>query len=101
MSTTMPSAPCPTWCGDDLPTDGGGVVHVSVERGIAATAGGPTESGLIRVSIERFDDGSHAGVPAIRIEGSGDPLTPLQAFELAATLQAAAIAALTEGEGTP
>jgi hypothetical protein len=68
-------------------------VHVSEDRAVRADAGGPAEAGFINVSVEQHGDGS----PAIRIEGSGDPLTPLAAFELASTLQAAAIAALMDG----
>lgn len=69
-------------------------MHLSEDRAVRADAGGPSEAGFISVSVERFDDGEHMGSPAIRIEGSGDPLTPLAALELSATLQAAAIAAL-------
>ena len=87
------TAPHPTWCQLDLPTDAGDVVHVSEDRSVTADAGGPAEVGFVSVSVEQHGDGA----PVIRIEGSGDPMTPLAAFELASTLQAAAISALMGG----
>jgi hypothetical protein len=78
----------PAWCsGDDIETDCG-VLHVSPER-VAA--------GFIPVSVERADSATGYGSAEIRINGA-EPLTPLQAFELAGTLQAAAITALMDSE---
>lgn len=93
MSNILSEIPHPTWCESDLPTDAGGVVHVSEDRSVRADAGGPAEVGFVSVSVEQHDD----GIPAIRIEGTDDPLSPLAAFELASTLQAAAISALMGG----
>lgn len=97
MTNILADLPCPRWCRGDLPTDGGGVIHLSGDRDVATTAG-PALTGFIHVSVERLDvDADHIGSPAIRIEGYGDQMTPIQAFELASTLQAAAISALMEG----
>lgn len=90
QSSTIPH---PRWCDEDLPAGPAAVVHLSASGDIPATAGGPAEAGRISVSIERVDEGGCAGSPAVRIEGC-DPMTPLQAFELATTLQAVALAAL-------
>jgi hypothetical protein len=88
----------PQWCSSDLETDTGGVLHLSEGRAVRTAADGTAMSGFVHVSVERLDaDERHPGSPAIRIEGSGEQLSPLQAFELAATLQAVAIAALMGG----
>lgn len=82
------SRTCPAWCADDIPTDLGGVIHLSVSHGL--TAG-------FEVSIERLDAGS-PGSAAIRLHAGTGELSPLGAFELANALQAAAAAALLEAE---
>jgi hypothetical protein len=87
----IPDLTHPAWCGTDLPTDDGGVIHLSASRAVIATT---SLSGFIHVSVERLDTAGRPGAPSIRIEGHGDELTPLAAFELASSLQAAAIAAL-------
>jgi hypothetical protein len=66
------------------------VLHVSPER-VAA--------GFIPVSVERADTADGQGATEIRIDGH-EPITPLQAFELATTLQAAAITALMNSEAS-
>jgi hypothetical protein len=53
-------------------------------------------AGFIPVSVERADTAAGHGATQIRIDGH-EPMTPLAAFELAATLQAAAISALMNG----
>lgn len=97
MNTSIADLPHPSWCAEDIPAEHG-IVHLSNDRQVPATAGGAAESGFIHVSVERVDADGRPGAPALRIEGGGDPMTPLQAFELAATIQAAAVAALM-GDG--
>jgi hypothetical protein len=86
----------PIWCSFDIPTDDGGVIHLSAIRGVATT---DDAAGFIHVSVERRD-GQRTGVPAIRIEGSAEQMTPVQAFRLASVLQAVAVAALLDGQAS-
>lgn len=74
---------CPPWCQDEVPTDDGGVIHFSGQQTVSQAA----------VSVER-----RGGVAAIRLEASTEPMTPMQAFQLAAVLQAAAVTALLDGQ---
>jgi hypothetical protein len=76
-----------------VPSDDG-VVHISAERVVVLIQG--PEMHEVYVSLEQVD----RLAPAVRIQGAADaPMTPLQALELAASIQAAAISALM-GEGT-
>jgi hypothetical protein len=93
VTSILADLPCPSWCTGDVPTDAGGVIHLSDGKPVST---GGALAGFISVSLERSDAEHLAGSPTIRIESSSDEMTPLQAFELAATLQAVAVAALVE-----
>lgn len=66
-----------------MPTDDGGVIHFSGPRAVPRGV----------VSVER-----RGGVAAIRLEVCAEPMSPVQAFQLASVLQAAAIAAMLDGQ---
>jgi hypothetical protein len=91
--TVLPAPRCPSWCASDLPTDGGGVIHLSTAAMVPTDAGGPTERGFATVSVERFDGvAGPDSAAAIRVEADG-LMTPLTALLLADSLRAAVIAA--------
>lgn len=96
LAAQAASATCSVpWCDGHIPSDAG-LVHISAERTVIATAGGPTERTSFYVSVERLDQDA----PAVRLAASGDPLTPQEAFELGAALQAAAFAAASSEQVT-
>jgi hypothetical protein len=87
---------CLPWCsGGHLSAAEDGVVHISVDQLIATSSG--RETGTVYVSIEQVGhlDGTREPA-AVRVEGAGSaPMTPAQAMQLAAELQAAAFAAIS------
>jgi hypothetical protein len=83
---------CPTWCAAHLPTGTAAVTHVSIDRPVTNTAGGPAEQGRVYVSIDQLSDPGHAA--AIRLDGGKNPMTPQEALQLAGVLQTAALEAL-------
>ncbi|HEX8346256.1 MAG TPA: hypothetical protein VF657_16180 [Actinoplanes sp.] len=85
---------CPTWCAGHLATDDDAFTHLSAERTVQTTAGGPAEHGEIYVCVERFDRPSNRGdIPTVRL---GDqPMSPIEALELAVALRDAACDALS------
>ena len=79
------SLTCPTWCHDDVPA-GSGFLHLSDDWTVPATADTTAASHVV---VERCD-----GHPAaVRLEADGEPMTPVEAFALAAVLQVAAATA--------
>lgn len=80
------------WCEGHLPADGDDVLHISPERAIVTSSADGFEQGRVLVCIEQIDNGQAAG---LRLSGADSaPLSPAQAMDLAATLQAMAFAAV-------
>lgn len=92
------SAACPRWCTEHVGVvDPGWTMHDSGELSVPATAGGPDEQGHVYVSVDRSDAaGQPIGTPLVRIDCTRDPMTPVEALQLAATLQSVAFAALLD-----
>lgn len=91
------SASCPPWCKEHVGGDPGWKMHDSGETAVPVTGGGTTEQGHLYVNVERSDGpGQPIGTPTVRIDGTRGPMTPVEALQLAATLQAAAFAALLD-----
>jgi hypothetical protein len=68
-----------------------GAVHISVDQVVPVTSPDGLESTELYVAVEQ----AGSGLAAIRLEGAGSaPMTPGQAMQLAATLQALAFAAV-------
>lgn len=81
---------CPAWCWDDITTDRGDVLHLGAAWSVAI--GDEVAGESLEVSLERCG----SGPAVVRLQGSGGEMSPIQAFELAAAIQAAAAAALIE-----
>jgi hypothetical protein len=88
-----PQRDCPAWCVVHCPGDDGAVLHLSDDRSVTGTAGGPNERTTIHVTVEQLQRPGRA-LESASVRVDDNPMAPDEALALAAILVEAARSAM-------